>query len=62
MDKNYSGAGFILPAVQAAAVIPVSVWAASVHASDRFSGVGWQPILWAAIILCLALLAALIGL
>jgi len=62
MDKNYSGAGFLLLAVPAAAVIPVSVWAASVHASDRFSGVGWQPILWAAIILCLALLAALIGL
>ena len=60
MDKNYSGAGFLLPAVPAAAVIPVSVWAASVHASDRFSGGGGQPILGAAFVLCLALLAALI--
>ena len=59
MDKNYSGAGFILLAVLAA-IIPVLGWAAAIHTPDRFSGGGFQVILPAALVLYVALLAGLV--
>lgn len=59
MDKNNSGAGFIVLAVLTA-FVPVLAWAAGVRPMDRISGES-QPVFWvAALILYIALPAGMI--